>query len=68
MVSLAIRKIINMNSVNIVLEIYRHLINQSENGAIPVDLRAKSIVGTVQDDPFDHWIEENNQSYITKQF
>lgn len=68
MVSLAIRKIINMNSVNIVLEIYRHLINQSENGAIPVDLRAKSIVGTVQDDPFDHWIEENIKATLPNNF
>lgn len=57
-----------MNSINIVLELYRHLISQLDNGKIPVDLRSKNIIGTVQDDPFDHWIEENIKESLSDNF
>ena len=46
-----------MTEIDIILKIYRGLISKIGEKGIPVDLRAKSIVGTVQDDPFDHWIE-----------
>jgi hypothetical protein len=57
-----------MDSINIVLELYRHLINQLDEGKIPVDLRSKNIIGTVQDDPFDHWIEENIKNSLPENF
>jgi hypothetical protein len=46
-----------MTELEIIIKIYRELILKIEDKGIPVDLRAKSIVGTVQDDPFDTWIE-----------
>ncbi len=45
-----------MNELEIVLIIYRNLLKKIENGVIPVNLRSKSTIGTVQDDPFDNWI------------
>jgi hypothetical protein len=46
-----------MTELDIILQIYRALISKSKKKGIPVDMRVKSIVGTVQDDPFDSWIE-----------
>ncbi|MBX2928319.1 MAG: hypothetical protein KF852_10830 [Saprospiraceae bacterium] len=47
-----------MTALEIVLSIYREFISRAEEGVIPIDIRAKSIIGTVQDDPFDHWVGE----------
>lgn len=47
-----------MNEIQLILYIYRKLIGLRKNGIIPVKLRPASVVGTVQDDPFDCWIEE----------
>lgn len=47
----------SMTEIEIVLLIYRELISKIGVKGIPVDMRVKSIVGTVQDDPFDNWIE-----------
>lgn len=44
----------NMTELEIILRIYRELISKIGSNGIPVDMRAKSIVGTVQDDPFDN--------------
>ena len=46
-----------MKELKIILAIYRELISRIGKDGIPIDLRLKSIVGTVQDDPFDTWIE-----------
>lgn len=46
-----------MKELKIILSIYRKLINRIGKSGIPIDLRLKSVVGTVQDDPFDTWIE-----------
>ncbi|MCU0450608.1 MAG: hypothetical protein MUC97_12335 [Bernardetiaceae bacterium] len=46
-----------MKELEIVITIYRSLIDNISKGGIPIDLRLKSVVGTVQDDPFDTWIE-----------
>lgn len=46
-----------MNALEIILRIYRGLIAKCENHEIPVRLRAKRVVGTVQDDPFDCWVQ-----------
>lgn len=47
-----------MKELNIIITIYRKLISKIESSGIPIDLRIKSLVGTVQDDPFDKWIEQ----------
>ena len=47
-----------MTEYNIILEIYREIVSLREHDGIPVSLRPTSIVGTVQDDPFDCWIED----------
>lgn len=46
-----------MRELEIIVRIYRELISKIGKRGIPVDMRAKSLVGTVQDDPFDTWIE-----------
>lgn len=43
---------------NIIHGIYQSLIALAKNGEIPVRLRRAKVVGTVQDDPFDHWVEK----------
>lgn len=46
------------NETDIILAIYRALISHNTVNGIPVKLRPVSLVGSVQDDPFDCWIEE----------
>ncbi len=57
-----------MTELEIVIHIYRELISKIGSNGIPVDLRAKSLVGTVQDDPFDSWIELEIRSALPKTF
>lgn len=45
------------NETDIILAVYRALISHRTADGIPVRLRRVSLVGTVQDDPFDSWIE-----------
>jgi DNA-binding GntR family transcriptional regulator len=45
-----------MNTIQIVEQIYEKLVEEISHGVIPVSLRLPSLVGTVQDDPFDSWI------------
>ncbi|MEE1953580.1 hypothetical protein ACTG2T_05830 [Aeromonas sp. 75A] len=45
------------NAEQIITAIYAHFNNSCINGVIPINLRAPSLVGTVQDDPFDCMIE-----------
>lgn len=46
------------NETDIVLSLYRGLISLKNEKGIPVAMRPNNIVGTVQDDPFDCWVEE----------
>lgn len=46
-----------MRELEVIVRIYKELISKIGKKGIPVDLRTKSLVGTVQDDPFDTWIE-----------
>ncbi len=55
-----------MNELQIITSIYEHFISQLNEDAIKINLRAKSIVGTVQDDPFDNWIEANIKEALPK--
>lgn len=45
-----------MNAIQIVERVYATLSAKVSDGAIPIALRPPSLVGTVQDDPFDGWI------------
>ncbi|NHB60354.1 hypothetical protein [Photorhabdus sp. RW14-46] len=50
------------NEHQIMKAVYDNFYGQiNDNGVIPVDLRAPSLVGTVQDDPFDCLIEQKLQ-------
>jgi hypothetical protein len=57
-----------MTELEIILRIYRALISKINNNGIPIDLRIKSVVGTVQDDPFDSWIETEIKNALPKTF
>lgn len=46
------------SEATLINKIYQSLIALSKDGEIPVRLRRASVVGTVQDDPFDHWVEK----------
>lgn len=49
------------NEHQIMKAIYDHFYNRIDNSVIPIDLRAPTLVGTVQDDPFDCLIEQELQ-------
>jgi hypothetical protein len=57
-----------MTELDIILDVYRGLISKIKTSGIPVKLRAKSVVGTVQDDPFDVWIEGEIKKALPKTF
>lgn len=47
------------NEHQIMKAVYDHFYSKiNDNNVIPIDLRAPSLVGTVQDDPFDNLIEQ----------
>lgn len=43
--------------LEIISTVYHGLVSSSASDGIPVDLRPAQVVGTVQDDPFDCWVE-----------
>lgn len=57
-----------MTELDIIQSVYKELISKIGKAGIPVDLRAKSIIGTVQDDPFDTWIELEIKKALPKTF
>lgn len=56
------------NETDIILAIYRALISHNTANGIPVKLRPVSLVGSVQDDPFDCWIEEEIRRTLSDSF
>lgn len=56
------------NETDIILSIYRALISNNTPYGIPVKLRPSRIVGTVQDDPFDCWVEETIRKTLPDSF
>lgn len=56
------------NETDIILAIYRALISHNTANGIPVKLRPVSLVGSVQDDPFDCWIEEEIKRTLPDSF
>ena len=57
-----------MKELKIIINIYRELVKKIGKQGIPIDLRIKSIVGTVQDDPFDSWIGLEIQKALPAHF
>ena len=57
-----------MTELQIIIQIYRELITKISQNGIPVDMRLRSLVGTVQDDPFDTWIELEIKKALPKSF
>ena len=56
------------NETDIILAIYRGLISKNTANGIHVNLRPSSVVGTVQDDPFDCWIEDEIRNTLPNSF
>lgn len=44
------------NHNQIIERVYAHFVQLTQDNVIPINLRVSSIVGTVQDDPFDNWV------------
>ena len=57
-----------MRELEIIVRIYRELISKIGKKGIPVNMRVKSLVGTVQDDPFDTWIEAEIRTALSSNF
>lgn len=53
-----------MDHLEIVQAIYRQLTGLTVNRVIPVTMRPPSLVGTVQDDPFDTWVGDQIRGAI----
>jgi hypothetical protein len=57
-----------MRELEIIVRIYRELISKIGKKGIPVNMRVKSLIGTVQDDPFDTWIEAEIRKALPSNF
>ncbi|MBL4735899.1 MAG: hypothetical protein JKY18_11300 [Flavobacteriales bacterium] len=57
-----------MTELDIILNVYKNLTSKLKRSGIPVELRVKSLIGTVQDDPFDTWIEDEIKKALPKSF
>lgn len=62
------KKTAKMSPVEMMLAIYRGLLRKCKNRKIPVKLRAKRVVGTVQDDPFDSWMKKQVEETLPSTF
>ena len=49
------------NEHQIMKDVYDHFYSKISDGVIPIDLRAPTLVGTVQDDPFDSLVVQELQ-------
>ena len=54
--------------LEVISTLYQGLISKNTPNGIPVDLRPAQVVGTVQDDPFDCWIEDQLKILLPKNF
>ncbi|RLD62160.1 MAG: hypothetical protein DRJ05_01000 [Bacteroidetes bacterium] len=57
-----------MTELDIIINIYIKLVSKIKKSGIPVSLRTKAIIGTVQDDPFDIWVESEIKKALPKTF
>ena len=53
-----------MNAIQIVERIYTEFSARIERGVIPISMRAPSLIGTVQDDPFDSWVGNEIKEFL----
>lgn len=56
------------NETDIILALYRGIISKRMADGIPVWIRPNAVVGTVQDDPFDCWVEEEVKRVLPDTF
>ncbi len=54
--------------LEVISTLYQGLISKNTPNGIHVDLRPAQVVGTVQDDPFDCWIEDQLKILLPKNF
>lgn len=54
--------------LEIISTLYKGLIRKNTHNGIPVNLRPAQVVGTVQDDPFDCWVESLLRNFLPKAF
>ena len=52
------------SALGLILRIYRGLVGKSVNNEIPISLRVRQPSGTVQDDPFDCWVEDEIKAML----
>lgn len=57
-----------MSRLEIPLKIYRGLLTSMSKGVLPIKLKARSVIGTVQDDPFDVWIGQKLTKILPKYY
>lgn len=57
-----------MEELKIINTIYNALVSNRSQKGIPIHLRSRSIVGTVQDDPFDLWVSQEINSALSQSF
>ena len=57
-----------MTVTEVMLKIYDGLLSRKDESGIPVRLRARSTIGTIQDDPFDCWVEEAVRAVLSPGF
>ena len=57
-----------MTALEIVLAVYRIFIAKNGINGIPVSLTEKLSIGTVQDDPFDKWVEQELKTCLPEYF
>ena len=57
-----------MTALEMILKVYRGIIAKRIGNTIPVHMREKHIVGTVQDDPFDCWVENKIKAVLPSSF
>lgn len=57
-----------MTIIEILLKIYNGLISHKDKSGISLQLKTKAVIGTVQDDPFDCWVESEIRSVLPSTF
>ena len=55
-------------ALSLMLQVYRGLVARCRDNEIPLRLHAKKLVGTVQDDPFDCWMQDQIQAALPCSF
>lgn len=54
--------------IEIITAVYNCFISKKSKDGIPVELRKAEVIGTVQDDPFDCWVESQLKKSLSKNY